>query len=380
MSLRLQQEAEDVFSRLVVDAPSSRDDVRRVMAGRRLELLRANRGKLKRLEARALQLIRIVKYEEPIRPTVVFVAPADRALWMFYRHILSSAPFTARPFRGLFLFCIDAVSGGVLGILDLGSDLYNLAPRDRFIGWNAARKFEALRHSVNVGTCVGVPPFGWLTGGKFMLEAMATSTIAGQWRARYGDLLALVVTTALYGRSSVYNRLPSFTYVGDTGGIGNFHLSSADWSTLKRFLDANGIATRKSGAVSGKYSALQKAANVLDISLDAIASHQPRGVYVAESGPDARPFMRGERADLDVTFPRSVSDVSSWWLARWCAMRHPKVIDQIRAWSVDELRVDGQIDACARAIRNEDDHARTETDADRRPDPPRESGETTAQS
>lgn len=345
----LKSDVEAVFQRLIVDAPTTKDDVRRVMAARRLEMLRQNRSTLLAVEARALALLRRVDYRRPLRPRLVFVAPGDRPIWIYYRHILHSAPFTARPFRGLFLFCIDETTGGVLGILDVCSDLNTLGPRERFVGWTSAEKYRRLGCSLNVGTCVSVAPFGLLTGGKFMIEAVATAFVGDTWGRRYGDPAALIVTTSLYGRSSIYNRLPSFRYLGDTPGGGVFHLSAEDWSTIKGFLVANGIAPRSSGAISGRLSSLQQAASAIGLDLSTVGSHQPRGVYAAIPDERALAFLRGDRPDLPKGFTRTQEEVSRWWLDRWYAMRLPKVAPTFRTWDVDEFRVDRQIQSCERS-------------------------------
>lgn len=342
-------EARDVLARLVSAPPQTKDDVRRVMATRRLENLTRERKTLRMVEARAIRLIRKVDYRKPLAPRLVFVAPEERLLWTYYRHVLSSAPWTARPFRALYLFCVDAHSGGVLGIVDLGADLHVLGPRDRWIGWDRAQKFRRLRNSINAGTLVGVAPFGWLTGGKFLLEACATGFIADTWRRRYGDMVALVLTTSLYGRSSVYNRCPSFTYLGDTPGVGVFHIGDRDWHTLRDFLDANQIPQRAAGVSANRHNGLLKAAAVLGVDLESVASHQPRGVYVSVPNSEARAFLAGTCATLTTSYTRSVDAVAEWWNTRWWAMRHPKLLDELTNWDADVLRVDRQIAICERS-------------------------------
>ena len=342
-------EARDVLARLVSSTPETKDDVRAVMAHRRLENLRRYRPKLLAEQARAIALVRRVDYRRPLAPRLVFVAPVDRPLWTYYRHILSSAPWTARPFRALFLFCVDAHTGGILGIVDLGADLHVLGPRDRWIGWDRAQKFRRLRNSVNAGTLIGVAPFGWLTGGKFMLEALATGFVADTWRRRYGDEVALVLTTSLYGRSSVYNRCPSFQYLGDTPGVGVFHIGDRDWHTLRDFLDVNRIAQRAAGVSANRHNGLLKAAAVLGVDLASVASHQPRGVYVSVPNLEAREFLKGTRDTLATSYTRSVESVADWWAARWWSMRQPKLLDEIVGWDPDTLRVDRQIAICERS-------------------------------
>jgi hypothetical protein len=348
----LTQSARAVLDDLRSHAGGSKADVQRVMAARRLDALLRERKTLKAVEARALQLIRRPDFAR-LQPTLVHVSPDDRALWTYLRHTLSSAPWTARPFRASFLLAIDVFTKGVLGIVDVGSDLRVLSPRDQRVGWTQAQRYARLRHSANIGTCVSTEPFGRLTGGKFLASATMSEWFAQFWERKYGDALALVCTTALYGRASIYNRVPGLDYVGDTAGGGAYHLSDAGYETLKRFLVRHGIVARMGGrtsATESRVDVLQRCCALLGVDLDAVSSHQPRGVYCAFRGDDACAFLRGETDTVTGAFPHVDRDAAArWWLGRWHAMRLPKLVvasDWWRAYSVD-----GQIDRCQALIR-----------------------------
>lgn len=333
------------LSRLAdLPGPTTREEIRATMAGRKAEELRANRDTLRRVEARAIRLIARPDYRS-IRPTLRWVAPRDRPVWRYLRATVSSAPFTGAPGRWLPAFAVDEASGGILGVVELRSDISALGPRDRAIGWTHDDRFRRgrLRSVAGLSTCVAVPPFGALTGVKAM-AAMVTSTEAARaWEGAYGDPLAAVATTALYGKSSAYNRLREWDYVGVSTGASAFHLPDAHVRWLSRWLTATGRDSGAywgtSGSGGGRYVVVRTAAHAFGFDLDDVFSRQPRGVYLALLGDSAGPYLRCERDALTPDTEPLAAKVD-YWLDRWYAMRLPKVSDRIDAFDPDAFRVD----------------------------------------
>src|SRR4030095_12920128 len=115
------------FSSLEGLKPKNKDGVRSVLLERKLECLLLERSELRSVERRAVTLIRRVDWDH-INPKLVHVAPTDMPLWIYCRKLISSAPWSGRPGRANFFFCVDQFSKGILGIVDLGSDMQSLAP------------------------------------------------------------------------------------------------------------------------------------------------------------------------------------------------------------------------------------------------------------
>jgi hypothetical protein len=196
-----------------------------------------------------------------------------------------------------------------------------------------------------------VAPFGSLCGGKFQITAAASSVVADLWEHRYGDRLAALCTTSLYGESSIYNRLKEWKYLGDTEGLGIFHLTEVGYKLLQAFLRENRL-TARTGSTSidpgSRHDVLNKVCNVLRVDRETVSSHQPRGVYVSELVPDACRFLRGEVSECSPC-TRSQEEVSQWWVDRWYSMRLPKKLDEIKAFDWSTYRVDSQIELCGQS-------------------------------
>lgn len=353
----LENEVRDYIATLNNSMPSDKDGVRKVLQARKLEVLLEQYDTLKKQQSRALNLMKRVDYTN-IAPTLVHVSDADLPLWKYVRICVSSAPFLGRPGRSNFVFCIDKNSGGLLGVLEIGSDMQSLGVRDKYIGWSQERKYSGgLNHIGNVGTCVSVEPFGKLTGGKFMIVGATSSTFTDLWQHKYGEQLAAVLVTSLFGKSSIYNRLKEFVYLGNTPGQGTAHVSKAGVKLLKQFVKQNNLRTRSGGhglPMDNKSDLLERACAVLKIDRSSIESHQPRGVYFAPLGDDALPFLRGEISAYQPPY-RDIEQVSQWWLERWYENRLAQFRDEVTTFDFDSYRLDTQIELCRAAAASDDD-------------------------
>lgn len=351
--LKMETEARDAIHSIQSTVPTCKEDVRRVLLQRKLDNLLELRRILKPLEGKAVSLMRRVDYSR-FRPRLAYVNSDDVPLWRYFRHVVSSAPFQARPYRCLLYWCYDEISGGILGIIDVGSEMQTIGPRDRYIGWTKSQKFgDGLRRIANVGTCVCVHPFGLLTGGKFQLVACTSTRVVDDWRRRYGDVLGAVATTSLYGKSSVYNRLKEFKYLGNTPGQSVANLTNEVYRTLREFLRVNYIVARATGfghPTVNRAETLNKCCAVLSIDRQSLSAHQPRGCYFGELGADALRWLRGEVSEFTPQ-TRSVETIADWWAGRWGSPRWSSQREIIERFDYRTYFVDNQIEICKVAIR-----------------------------
>ena len=145
----------------------------------------------------------------------------DTIRWTDIRKLISSMEFTPNPGRNVKAFVKDRVSGKLLGVISLGSDVTSLGVRDKFIGWTKDNKFkDGKLNNTAIGTSI-VPtqPLGFnFLGGK-LIAALTTSPIfRSEWETKYNNTLVAVGTTSLYGASSQYNGIPHFKTLGESAG------------------------------------------------------------------------------------------------------------------------------------------------------------------
>lgn len=332
---------------------TGKEAIQSVLAERKIENLIERRPIHSRIEAQAVALMRRVDYSN-IKPQVAWADKRTLPLWRYCRDVLSSAPFDGRPGRCMFGFVVDAISRGILGIFEIGSDLSVLGPRDRHIGWSHSQRFAKgmLRHVFNLGTCVPVQPFGWLCGGKFIASAMTAREVGTIWRRRYGDWLVAGVTTSLYGRSSQYERLREWAYLGTTNGsIGIAHISREYRRKMQIFLDDSepNVYGRSSKALGGPGGGLVSTLNSFLHTCDRLgldpqqySAQQPRGVYLAELGKAALPFLRQETDDPEL-IQEPLESKADYWLDRWYTMRWPKKRAEIESFDYGQYTLYGRL-------------------------------------
>jgi len=241
----------------------------------------------------------------------------------------------------------------VMGILSLGSSIVRCKERDEHIGWSAERRRKNLISIMDVTVLGAVPPYTYLLGGKLMCYLAASNQVRDYYRARYADRqteqlkrygndLALLVTSSLFGRSSLYNRVrydgeDLFEFVGQTGGFGTTHLSDTTVDLMKALLaSSNAIPSNRFGdGPNWKMRLVRAACDQLGISHTAVLHHGLRkSLYVAQTAHNSLEFLRGESDQLLYRY-RPAKAVVEYWKERWLRQRadNPEIIEQVRGFN-----------------------------------------------
>jgi hypothetical protein len=219
----------------------------------------------------------------------------DTIRWTDIRKLISSMEFTPNPGRNVKAFVKDRVSGKLLGVISLGSDVTSLGVRDKFIGWTKDNKFkDGKLNNTAIGTSI-VPtqPLGFnFLGGK-LIAALTTSPIfRSEWETKYNNTLVAVGTTSLYGASSQYNGIPHFKTLGESAGKVNIKPDDYYYNMFHQWLkethsewykkNIDDAALDKSGPVSGvKQKIIGKIFKECGIKNDTYHHGFKRGVYFA---------------------------------------------------------------------------------------------------
>lgn len=125
-----------------------------------------------------------------------------------------------------------------IGILQLASGVFTLGARDTYLDLpkDNQGKGLALRQYPDMSVCIGAQPISWYWNlGK--LIAMVAPTMGDEWEREYGDPLLGIVTTAVYGRASQYNRV--MRHIGYTKGYGSSQISDDDYAQILAWVKEN---------------------------------------------------------------------------------------------------------------------------------------------
>ena len=165
-----------------------------------------------------------IKEIEDLQPYVEMTEQGNseqNEMWTLVRRLIHTMEFTANPGRNVKFYVKDKVSGKILGIICLGSDVTSLGARDTFIGWSKDNKFKdgKLKHT-SIGTTICcAQPLGFnFLGGKLVAALVTSSVVRDAWKKLYGQTLVGLSTTSLYGIHSMYNSIPLWKTLGSSSG------------------------------------------------------------------------------------------------------------------------------------------------------------------
>lgn len=125
-----------------------------------------------------------------------------------------------QPLPGAQLRYLAGSQGQILALLGFGAAAWKVAPRDRWIGWNAAQRLQRLHLLINNARFLILP---WITSRNLAskLLAMAARRVAHDWAHRYGYRPVLMETFVESQRfSGTCYRAANWTHVGQTRGRG----------------------------------------------------------------------------------------------------------------------------------------------------------------
>jgi hypothetical protein len=125
-----------------------------------------------------------------------------------------------QPLPGAQLRYLAGSQGQILALLGFGAAAWKVAPRDRWIGWNAAQRQQRLHLLINNARFLILP---WITSRNLAskLLAMAARRVVHDWDHRYGYRPVLMETFVESQRfSGTCYRAANWTHVGQTRGRG----------------------------------------------------------------------------------------------------------------------------------------------------------------
>jgi hypothetical protein len=265
----------------------------------------------------------------------------------------------------------DEGNSKLIGLIALADPVFNLAVRDKYIGWDADDRRKRLAHILDAYVLGALPPYNMLLGGKLVAALVGTREIRAAFARKYSGVrglisgevkpaaLAMVTTSSALGRSSVYNRLRLERYrlfhpVGFTSGWGHFHIPDRMFATMRDYLKACGHPYadnhRYGDGPNWKLRAVRECLRLLGLNTDWLHHGIAREVFVCELAKNARSFLIGRSK-----YPRygglpTVAQVAAAARSRWLEPRAARR-SEFAAWHREELGI--LLDVAARVARAE---------------------------
>lgn len=218
-----------------------------------------------------------------------------------------------RPAPGRRLALLVKHKEDIIGIIYLTTPVFVLGVRDTFlhIPKDPKERGRVLNCYMDMSVCVAAQPLGWYWNiGKLLALTAASSTVRDMVLAKYPNAELLgITTTAVWGRSTQYNRVMKL--LGYTKGWGHGHISDERYAEMKQWLIDHGHEVPKIASALGGRIAVIKAYNKLSGDYSETAFHgNQRGVYYSPVS--------------SMTF----EEVKNYWYTRWGLPRYTRVKDQ----------------------------------------------------
>jgi hypothetical protein len=283
-----------------------------------------------------------------------------------YLRMSSSFPTQDRPGRRMKFIVRDMGHSGapVMGVCCLSSTVRQLKARDQWIGWIDKHSVEAraenLAYIMDISTCVSVPPYSYLTGGKLLCYMMLSNEVRALYSLRYAnrlsrlrrriltDVVLLIATGAFSGNTPQYKGVTLagqklFKFIGYSSGYSTFQVPSALYDRIKELLSAYGklcVPTLEGGS-NQKLRMLRIAARELGIDGEHLVfSGHRRAIYAAPVAANWREFLQGRTRRIEYhDFPlvRLVEEWKSRWLSR--RMQSARVVEQLESFRPEQLKI-----------------------------------------
>jgi hypothetical protein len=245
--------------------------------------------------------------------------------WISISEHVASFAFRRSPGRNMYFLIKNEYDGRNLGVIDVGADFLTLGERDKYIGWIKEDKLKRNRNIANISICVPTRAFGYnLSGGKLLSLLAISNTVIDRWKQSYGDDLAGVTVTSLYGRGTQYNRLKYFKYLGLTKGQGTNQMPDEIYRKLRNVVEAvhGEIASgRFTVGKNSRINIIRQGCKILNIKASDITTHGfQRGIYWADLADNTKEFLKGETSTLNY-YDLNVTSLTQYWRETWANRR-----------------------------------------------------------
>ena len=360
---------------MVEQLPSSDDalnkeQIRSLHAGKRLSIMASMNGffnhhiELLREHIASPNEINISK----IKPYLSVVAGGTSDSQIFNAaSLLWSVPVSKGFGRRMRYLVRDESNGKLIGIIGLTDPVFNLTPRDTWVGWDSNGRKECLIHTMDAFVLGAMPPYSKILGGKLVALLATSSEVVRNFRLKYRNYrgiiserkkdprLVLLTTSSALGRSSIYNRLripDSIAFLSNvennrvptwyTQGYGHFHIDDDTFRKLQNVL----IRRKHSYAKGNRFGdgpnwrirVIRKATMELGLKADLLLHGIRRQVFVIPLAHNTRDFLLG-RAKRPKYITMSANQITDYWIERWANPRAQR-FPEWRTWNLEETITD----------------------------------------
>lgn len=284
---------------------------------------------------------------DKINPYLI-VAQSNRVLhqrlWA-YATSLWSVPVTVGFGRRIRFFVFDRQNDKLIGIIGLCDPIIGLDIRDReSIGWSKEVKETRIYNSMTAYILGAIPPYNSVLGAKLVALMLLLPEVRKVFYRKYKDsalekgkqpYLAYIDTLGAFGKSSIYNRLLGWEFVGYTKGQSHIHITAnGSWELIREVVPDEVFNTFKFGdGPNWKMRVLKYGLRQLDFSEEMLSIGWRRGYYRLPLAQNWQDFLLNKTNRI-VFNHHTKTELVNYWKDKWVFPRREalqKKLDQIQA-------------------------------------------------
>lgn len=251
----------------------------------------------------------------------------------------------------------DENNGKLMGLIAIGDPVFNLAVRDRLIGWTSKDRSARLVNIMDAYVLGAIPPYNLLLGGKLVACLLQSREIYDDFASAYGHTtgiisgegkrarLLAVTTSSSMGRSSVYNRLKldGIQYmesIGFTGGWGHFHIPDRLFTELRDYLrdiDHSYADQHRFGqGPNWRLRTTRTALKALGFKEYMLRHGIKREVFISRLAVNADTILRTGKGKPDIKSLLTTKEIAGLAAERWM---QPRAVTrpEFSHWTVEDL-------------------------------------------
>lgn len=238
----------------------------------------------------------------------------------------------------------DSYHDALIGIIGLTDPVFNMKARDAVIGWDKFSREERLVSVLDAFALGALPPYNRILGGKLVASLLMSKDIQYEFSKRYSSScgiisgvkkkpqLALITTTSVLGRSSVYNRLKLngkkiLEPVGYTSGYGHFHVNDDLFNELKYLVLS--IEPEKANShtfgqgPNWKIRVIREALKILEVDQRHVRHGFQREIFISRLYENSLGYLNSNE-DLGSPLTESTDVLGELAISRWMINRSLK--------------------------------------------------------
>lgn len=339
---------------------NTKDVIRSLHSGQRADRLSANQDFISLKSVKLMKFFASGKEIDPenISPVLERVSSGTWQGDLFRLAALSwSVPVSNGFGRRLRYLVWDENNGKLMGLIAIGDPVFNLAVRDKLVGWDSHDRSSRLVNVMDAYVLGALPPYNFLLGGKLIACLLRSRDLYDDFARVYGNTVGVIsqkkkkarllaiTTTSSMGRSSVYNRLKlgGIEYlksIGYTGGWGHFHIPDSLFIELRDYLrDMDHTYADHYAFGNGpnwRLRTTKAALSALGFKDNLMKHGVQREVFISQLAENATSILQTGKGKPDLTSLLSAKEIAERAIERWMVPRSIRN-SEYRDWESSNL-------------------------------------------